>query len=409
MTELTLRQSVDAAARGDAASAPPTVRSIPGPSSAVQFALVTDRASFDALEGEWTELTQKHARPEQVFQTFAWCWHWANHYVSADRDGRPRLCIVTGRSEGRLVLIMPLVTERRVGMTELRWLGEPVSQYFDVVAAPEAQNEATLAAAWQFAVSATRADVANLRKVRADALVSGLLAAIGARVTASEEAPFIPFFRWPCFADYDATLSSKARKNRRRQRRRLEEHGEIIHRIDCETEDAASLAAMAIELKREWLRDKDRISLALTDDRFAAFFSDVAHGRGRPVGVKVLSLRAGQDIAALQIAIDHKRSRFLHLAVYRPEFEKCAAGSLLLEDNLAAVQADGIAIFDFLAPRHAYKMEFTDVTVPVYDHALAMSLKGRLWAEHVLPMRSRLKLMVENGPAPVRRVLAKIL
>lgn len=410
MTELLLRQANDVSVPMPAAARVANSSRVASPTDGpVTFALVRDRGTFDALEPEWNALMAEHGRPEHVFQTFNWCWHWANHYLQADGRASTQLAILTGRASGRLVLILPLVTGRCMGLTELRWLGEPVSQYFDVLAAPEACDQATLSAAWQAVVAGTGADLANLRKVRDDATVAPFLARIGAKVTGTEEAPFVPLDRWASYADYEATLSHKMLKNRRRQRRKLDQLGPVAFAVLAGTDEAAALAAEAIALKCEWLADKDRISLALTDSRFASFFADAAHGRGKPAGLQVFALRAGADTTALEIAIDHKRQRFLHLAVYRPEFEKCAVGSLLLEDTLSASYAAGISTFDFLAPRHGYKMEFTDRIMAVRDFALAVSMKGRLWADVLLPMRSRAKRAVERAPAPLRRAFAAVL
>ena len=58
--------------------------------------------------------------PAQVFQTFNWNWHWANHYLGSSEGGITgvELAIVTGRREGKLVMVWPLVTERVRGITQ---------------------------------------------------------------------------------------------------------------------------------------------------------------------------------------------------------------------------------------------------------------------------------------------------
>ena len=61
-----------AAGRGAEAAAHPFEQS-------VSFELVTTRAAFDALEDEWNDLFARAGRSAQIFQTFNWNWHWANH------------------------------------------------------------------------------------------------------------------------------------------------------------------------------------------------------------------------------------------------------------------------------------------------------------------------------------------
>lgn len=409
MTELILRHSVmdDVNQRESRVAIAdiggPRTNAKPGIDT-VSFSIIDSISGFEALAGDWNALFVESGRPEQVFQTFAWNWHWSRHYLRGRRA--PRLAIVTGRRNGRLVLVLPLVVERVAGLRQLSWMGEPVSQYGDVLAMPEASSLATLAAAWDFAVKATRADLAKLRKVRADATIAPLLAHLGAAITATEEAPYLDFTRAPDFAAYEASLHAKGRKNRRRHLRRLSERGAVAFEQHSGDPDAAHLADYAILLKRAWLRSRDRISLAMADDRFRAFFADVASGRHEGMGCKVLALRSMNEVAALQILLECKGQRFLHVAVYGSKFEKLGVGGLLLEHALSDCCGDRIQRLDLLAPKHEYKMEFADGTVVINDHALALTAGGRAYATAYLGIRRQLKAAVEAMPAPTRRLVA---
>ena len=85
---------------------------------AVKLSVVSTREDFDALEAEWAALEARVEAPHQVFQSFNWCWHWCNHYLPRANGGKPslELAIVTGRMAGRLVMVWPLVTERKLGV-----------------------------------------------------------------------------------------------------------------------------------------------------------------------------------------------------------------------------------------------------------------------------------------------------
>ncbi len=412
MSEFVLRRSdlqrssydLSAPIRQDVAKPPVAAKASPTP---LRFRVVLTAGEMSALRAEWNALFALAGRPEQVFQTFAWNWTWCQHYLSHGRFKRgPKLAVITGRSQGRLVLVLPLVIERVAGLAQLSWMGEPVSQYGDVLATPEAAELSTLAAAWDFAVKATRADLAKLRKVRADAIVAPLLATLGAAVTATEEAPYLDFTRAADFTAYEAGLPAKGRKNRRRHMRRLGERGTVAFEQHSGDRDAAHLADYAVLQKRAWLRLRDRISLAMADDRFRAFFADIAGAHHDGMGCKVLALRSQNEITALQILLECKGQRFLHVAVYGSKFEKLGVGGLLLEHALGDCAKDGIQRLDLLAPKHEYKMEFADGTVAINDHALALTMGGRAYAMAYLGMRRKLKAAVEAMPAPARRLIA---
>jgi CelD/BcsL family acetyltransferase involved in cellulose biosynthesis len=380
----------------------------PGQSYRIRFDLVTDLAAFETLEPEWNDLFATAGRPTQVFQTFAWNWHWCRHYLPPASPGaRTELVIVTGRQHGRLVLVWPLVLERIAGLRRLAWMGDPVSQYGDVLVAAEADDDAILAAAWSFALTATRADVAHLRKVRDDAIAARVLRGLNAKVIATEQAPYLDLSGIAGTEACQQLLASKGRRNRRRHERRLADHGPISVQ-SFPGEAAAQLARDAIDLKREALAGKGQISRAFADDRFKAFFADVATGDQRSVPCRVAALRCGSNIAAIQIALDCKGHRFLHVTVYASAFEKFGAGALLLEREVHKSFEDGFAVFDLLAPLHPYKMEFAGSTVAVRDYTLALSLRGHLYAT-ALSGRQLAKKCIEGLPAPLRRYLASFM
>lgn len=372
----------------------------------ITFDLITNVAAFETLEPEWDALFAAAGRPTQVFQTFAWNWHWCRHYLPTSRS---RLAIVTGRLSGRLVLVWPLVLDGVAGLRRLAWMGDPVSQYGDILAAAEADDDAILLAAWAFALGASRADFAHLRKVRADSIAARVFDRLGASIVATEQAPYIDLSGISGPEACEQLLASRGRRNRRRHERRLADQGPITVFSPPGGEKAGLLARHAIDMKRQSLAGKGQISRAFADDRFKAFFADVAAGDRHPVPCRVAALRAGGDIAAIQITLDCKGHRFLHVTVYAQAFEKFGTGALLLEREVQRALEDGLTAFDLLAPQHPYKMEFAGSTVAVHDYAVARSLRGRLYAAIVLSGRRHAKTWIERLPVPVRRYLASLM
>lgn len=373
----------------------------------LELALVRDLDALEALEDEWSALHAEAGRTHHVFQTFDWCHRWCRHFLGRDRSG-PRLAVCIGRIGGRLALILPLVTQRTAGLTALTWLGEPVSQYGDALALPAAQTLEALEAAWRFVVTETGADVANLRRVRADAIVAPLMDRLGCKVTATEEAPYLDLALDGSFAAWEHRRQPKARKNRRRQARRLAEQGEVAFHAHSGTPEAAALAAAAIRLKKASLDAKGAITLAVSDERFEAFFAEAAgeNGRSSQVVVRVLTV-AGRPIA-YKILVKDATTSYLHIAAFDPGYEKCGPGALLLEHTIAETMESGRCKLDLLPPRHEYKIDFADHVTIVRDHALALSLKGHIYAEGYLGVRQQLKATIEGLPLPVRRVIARL-
>src|SRR5205807_6190267 len=143
------------------------------------------RTGFDALEQQWNALFERAGRPSQIFQTFNWLWHWANHFADGEST---TLSIIAGWQQSRLIMVWPLVTMRVAGLRQISWMGEPVSQYGDVLVenGPGAFN--LLRQGWAYVLS-LRPDVINLRKTRSDAVIAPLLAETGMTLTGLSAAP----------------------------------------------------------------------------------------------------------------------------------------------------------------------------------------------------------------------------
>jgi CelD/BcsL family acetyltransferase involved in cellulose biosynthesis len=362
------------------------------------FALISERSAFDALEPEWNDLFRRAGRDTQLFQTFNWSWHWANHYLPAT-PGEGRRCslaIVTVRCDGRLVMLWPLVAERVAGLEVLRWMGEPVSQYGDILAEATPDTRQLMRQAWHFIATELGADALFLRKVRADATIAPLLGELGLRRTAVAEAPYLDLASAPRFAAYEQRYSAKARKNRRRLMRRLEERGAVAIERHTGGADARAAALEAVTLKRAWLEATGRLSPALADPRFAAFFADAAEGRGRPAGCAVTVLKSNGETAGIAIDITCGARRAAHVIVHDPRLDPFSPGTLLLQEWIRGASTEAIATFDLLAPAYAYKSDWADATVAVEDYALGLTLPGRAYVHvYLVSLRARLKAVVE--------------
>ncbi len=366
--------------------------------------LVTTISGFRALEADWNALFERAGRSEQMFQTFNWLWHWTNHFLPADTRA---LAIVTIYRDGRLVGVLPLILESVVGLKQLAFMGAPVSQYGDALIEDDANATQILKRGVTFAMAVTGADLLRLAKVRDDAAIAPVLAGVAALVTGVEEAPYIDLAAAKTFADYEMRFSSKARKNRRRLERRLEDRGPVDIQWDLKGGAAAEASNTTLVLKRAWLKSRGQLSKALADPRVDAFFADVCSGDSRPVGAHVALLRSGGEIANAAISVSVKGRQALHILAYGLKFEKCAAGILHVEKLIAHAFASGAQTFDFLAPRHDYKLEWADGAMRVADYALPATTAGKIYTHAYLGfVREHLKAALKSAPHLLRAPLS---
>ena len=376
--------------------------------AAVDLNLITGRAEFEALEADWNGLFDRAGRPAQVFQTFNWNWHWSRHYLWDAEGGIDglRLSIVTGRRDGRLIMVWPLVSERVRGITQIFWMGEPVSQYGDVILDDIPDSLDVLRAGWKFLRRAANGDIVRLRRVRADAVIAPLLAEAGASVTDRQTAPYLNLASAKTFAEYEQRYSKSARKNRRRLARRLEERGPLTFERHAGGQQARALAIEALELKAAWLADRGLVSHAISDARMSRFFAGAAEGATHSTNCIVSVLKSAGVAAALEVSFTCKGRLAMHVIAFNLNFEKSGAGVLLLEKSISDGYAGNLAVYDMLAPGDNYKLDWSDATADVVDWAKPLTLAGHTYARLYLGfMRARMKAAVSALPQSLRRIM----
>lgn len=370
--------------------------------------LVTDRAEFDALAEEWEGLYDRSEAFSNPFLSFGWCWNWCNHFLG--EGSGTELCILTGRRFGRLVMVWPMVRQRVFGMTNLTWLGAPVSQYGDVLIETSSDDLELLEMGWDYLRGNVSADFISLGRVRADGAIAPLLKKLGVQVTREDAAPYVDLASADSFDAYAERYSSRHRKKRRRSLRQLEEKGAIDHAFHYDGEGARGLAEQIIAMKHRWLKEKGIVSSGLSDPRTTAFFADVAEGvGGYSTGCRVLALTCNDELVAGEISFASKDNVSGHVVVFNSEYEKQSPGLLMTEDNLRLCKEFGYGRYDFMGPCEQHKLDWADDVVAVNDYAKASSLRGYLWVNGYLSWgRPRLKKLVNSIPPDVRARVAKL-
>lgn len=374
----------------------------------LSFELITERSHFDALECDWNALFAESGHSHQLFQSFNWNWHWCNHYL--DTDSALTLSIVTARRNGHLVMVWPLVRERRAGMTVLSWMGDPVTQYGDVVVEQGPGKADLLAQGWTYVTKHIGADYIYLRKLRADAEIAPILAAANARTTARSEAPYLDLTADVDFETYQQRFSKKTRRTRRRKHRRLNDRGSLSFAQYDGGADARSIAIQAIQMKWVWLKKLALYSRAFDDERIRDFFADVAEGADHPAGSRVSVLYSADDVAAIELSLICKGRAALHVIVYELDFEQQSPGTLQLEESFKHAFDQGLQTYDLLAPTSRYKKEWSTGSIAVNDHAVPLSLRGRTYVDlYLCGLREGAKHIMDTLPPAVRRPAASTL
>lgn len=336
------------------------------------FAVSTIRtgAALDAIAPEWRELEAAAGSTTTPFQTFDFHQIWARHFT-----GDNELRIVTVRESGRLVLILPLAVSRTPMGSVARWAGDPILQYGDVIAAPDADPAPWLDAAFAELTRPGDIGVLSLRRIRADAAVAGWAADRLEAVGTADEAMEIDLSEFVDPGDYAVARSSRAARNRRR-RNKLAQMGDVAFRLVDGGEEARKLADAAMQLKQQWLEDQGQYSRAFADPRTAACLIDLAVHRPAGSGVVTASLEIGGKPAAVEIGMVHNGRYCAFLGAFDPALSKHSPGQVQMQDSIEWCIARRLACYDLMAPADEYKRQLASRAVAVQDYTCLLGLAG---------------------------------
>lgn len=376
--------------------------------SGLTVEIIDNVTKFEELEADWEQLFSANSKNQLVFQSHAWYRAWFASYRTELESRAMSIAIIVARQGGRLRLICPFAIRQILGMKCISWLGEPASQYGDVITDGSPGSDELLRSALSIALRKLQPDIVHLRKVRADSAILPWLKAQDASVTCSDEAPFLDFENASSFDDYCSRYTSKSRKNRRRLRRRLEEIDTVTTTILPIGKDAQSAIRTGIAFKQAWLVQRGQLSSALSDNHMCEFLTNVVAYEGRNASPFVSIMHCGSTPVSVQFGVVSQRRLALHMIAYNPETEKTGSGVLHIEDTIGLCLKNGWRELDFLAPNAPYKQAWADASMPVADYAFTQSVGGRLYARAYLrSARNVLKNRVQTLPLSLRQTLAK--
>ena len=132
-------------------------------------------------------------------------------------------------------------------------------------------------------------------------------------------------------------------------------------------------------MKRRWLENQGLISRGLADDRFDKFFINLTAVPSKSAGHHISVLKVDDEIVATQIGVICKGRYVAHVVAYNqtPRFASFGAGNLLTEATIRECIDMGLTEYDFMSPGDAYKYDWSDAAVKVYDYSIPLTPKGR--------------------------------
>lgn len=343
---------------------------------------------IEAFVERWALLTDAHSLP---FHAPSWLRAW---YASLGHAaGRhPVLVTVRQAAGGDEVLLLPLVAQRRGGLSVLEFADATVVDYVSpLVARDWAQGRPPAQAARQVWAAMRRAlrrhDVLRIEKMLARALEeSGSLQnplAIALRTADCAMSGNQMDIAGP----YDAwrhSLDKRVRKELERSWRVFTRSPEA--RFERVLDPARAVPVFeALETQQAQRMREAGHGYLLDGPPYRRFYRDALLAGLADGSVVLTCLRdRGQVVAALYGARNDSRFIALRLSTGDPSWAHCSPGRLLLERTAHHLHGAGIRWFDLGIGDYRYKTGFKVSGIPLLDATVALSWRGLplAWAWH---------------------------
>ena len=294
----------------------------------MRIEVIESLEGLESLSAEWAELHRRCPRATP-FQSPQWLLPWTKHLY-----GGGEIWALAIRSHGELIGFAPLFCWG-TNQSTVSFLGAGISDYGDILFAPEREEEC-VTALWDFCESRrNRWDLVDLQEVRSG---SGLL----------EGQPAEPCSVCPVLdlSAYPGTMDRKHRTDVRRAQNKLRGHFELQFEMAHGVNFCRCFEEFFRLYEARWGKIEDSLQL----------FHRVAARRFLDAGLLRLCLVSVEAVPAAAIySFTTGSVLYCYLSGFDPALAKLSPGAVLLDWLIEQAISEGLTAVDFLRQPEAYK------------------------------------------------------
>jgi CelD/BcsL family acetyltransferase involved in cellulose biosynthesis len=317
---------------------------------------LTSTQELQALAPEWSALVARSPLMTP-FQDPKWLLGWCSAFQPR------RLCVLTARSSGRLVAMLPLCVPEDGELQPLKWLGVGISDCLDAIADPPHAQAALVAMLGWLHRRETR--------VMLDALppqspLLGLeLGPAWARHLFVQQV--CPVLSLPRGATPSGVLPPKLAERIAYERRRAQKAGVVM--IEADLSSLPRLLAGLVRLHTARWRSRGEAGV-LADERICGFHQAVAPGLLATGALRLFGLEKGGELIGALYALIAPTEVLFYLAGFEPSARALSPGHLLVAHTIDQALAAGARALNFLRGPEPYKYAWGAVDRPSFGLTL---------------------------------------
>lgn len=289
---------------------------------------------------EWEQLWRADGQTTP-FQHPGWLLPWWETF------GSGRLFSWAVRVDSRLVGLALTFLHPWQGWRQVTFIGNGVSDHLDILAHPGCRAEAVASLLEKYAEHRSCWDVCDLQDLSEH---SSLLHTTVPRDMAAEVKPQYACTSVPLDG---SPLPHGLRRNLRRYRSQLEEHGTVTLEQAGTTHSDEYIEALFALHRARWASKNDKGML--DGSAMETFHSRAAKNFWAAGLVRLYALRFNDKIVSIIYALRRGSTAYSYLGGFDPALARFSPGSILLEYAMQQLLLEGATEFDFLRGDEPYK------------------------------------------------------
>jgi CelD/BcsL family acetyltransferase involved in cellulose biosynthesis len=348
-------------------------------SACLAVAVACSLAEIEALGPEWLELEQTAGPGLDWFQTFAWCRTWVALNTGEGHSTTPHVLAL--RDGGRLVAIWPLMVVRRAGgLSIVKTLGEPHSQYSGLLLDPTCWSVAHAAALRDAVLLAPVADAIVISLVPQCSLLNEVFPKSAVHPALGNASFIIDLAGLGSREAYFSRLSKTQKRNRGRRLKLLEKKGPVEFEIIWpQDERFAGLVDRCLAFKRRWLEEMQLAAPGFSRLERGGFL-DMLPGHGdRAEGACLSVLSVGGRPVAIELGFVRHRHYYAYMGAFDWDERDASPGKVQMDMTIGWLIDHGVETYDLLANQASYKESWSDRQMRLSCYAVARNWRGRLY------------------------------
>lgn len=373
--------------------------------SSVRFRTLTTLAEIDEISEAWQGLEASCTDHLTYFQSFSWCRNWVAVYATDGSDVQVR--IETVWDDDELIAVWPLMTTSAGAIRIMRHLGDPHSQYGNLLCREDRLGGRDLEQLVARISDDPECDVAVFTAVPETSPLARLLPRGSRLPGCGDISSVLDLSGFANSDEYVQGLGRLRRRSRNRRRKQLERLGPLDFRVVWPDDpDFADLVRRCVAMKKEWLDEKGQYGSGFRVDGYDDFLARLTGDAATMSGACLSVLRAGDAVVAIELGFIRDRHYYSYVGAFDWDLRALSPGKVLMHMIVCWLIDNGVAAYDLLGNQSDYKQSWSNRVVNLSLHTLPFSWRGRVYAATWLPL---LKPAVKSAYNLVPETLRKLI